>query len=398
MKTSFYNICRLIILVIYMALCLLPSLSRNVGNNLMLVVVALLIFSTLKLKMLIDKEVIISFCIFIIYLLVQYFRVSSITSIGNLLENILFLIPILYYSLFQDKDLIKTPALVSFVIIQTYVGIENIVLLINKPFLSKYLTGGVAYVVSGYRKSNLGSVSSVFVSVCICIYLLTVYKSTDNKKLRLVYILTIIVNTTYVLAAKSTLCVIILIIGIVILLGKNIKQNKAISIIAILFLLVLLFAFSGGIRELIIKSDMANDYKNRLTNIFDWVTGTSEIGALGFINGRFSDYVVSLKSFVFNPIFGVGMYYTQDITVVGMHSEALDFLARYGFIGLILFLLLMFKYVKSLNIKNLVMFKTVLGVLSLYVLLNPMINRSSGIALFLIFPIILEKTIKSEVK
>ena len=48
--------------------------------------------------------------------------------------------------------------------------------------------------------------------------------------------------------------------------------------------------------------------------------------------------MTSIVTFAMNPIAGVGLMYSADRTLVGMHSDVLDFLARFGLIGLGLFL------------------------------------------------------------
>jgi O-antigen ligase len=70
---------------------------------------------------------------------------------------------------------------------------------------------------------------------------------------------------------------------------------------------------------------------------------------------RFEFYMVSLKTFLKKPLFGVGPYFKTATVVngIGNHSSWLDYLAMYGLIGcspLILFLILVFR--RSIKMTN----------------------------------------------
>lgn len=196
------------------------------------------------------------------------------------------------------------------------------------------------------------------------------------------------INGMFVILARSTLCLVVFVWGILLLVGGNKKASRFFIVLLTILSLAIILVFSGAVQEIIENTSMALDYKRRALDILSFVRGDQDVDSLGYINGRFWDYVASLSTFVHHPLFGVGMIYSTDVSVIGMHSEVLDFLARYGILGLILFGLLYRLYINEVRLRESALYTPLILVFLLYAILNPFISRTSGIALFWIIPII----------
>jgi hypothetical protein len=188
--------------------------------------------------------------------------------------------------------------------------------------------------------------------------------------------------------AQSTLCLLVLFSGVVLFFFKSIKYSKLITLFLILFSFVLLLLLSEILTDFVINSNISFDYKNRLTDLVNLASGDKGVGTLSFIKGRITDYATSIKSFLTHPLFGVGMIYSNDVSIVGMHSELLDFLARYGILGSVLFIPMLKNYFIARGLVYSENAKFLLQIILLYSLFNPFISRTAGIALFWILPII----------
>lgn len=386
MKTKVRDYYFCLPVLLYIVTSVLPIISRNIGTATIIAVLLLQFIPNIRKIIVLEPNVVLLFFTYVIYIIIQYFRVTYVTSIGNLYENILFVLPILYFPLYRVSTDRKKIIVISFIGLQTYVAIDNIVLLANKPYLSKYLTGGVSYVVSDYQHSNLGSVTNVFTSVCVVFISLLIYKNFVKKIYRIALICSIIINSLFVFYARSTLCVLVLFWGIIFFIGKERIKNQLLFVFIILLSLIAIIVLLSIIREYIANSDMAYEYKNRFLNIIDLISGNDDINSLGFINGRSEDYLLSIKTFLKNPLFGVGMIYSSDIIFVGMHSEIFDFMARYGLIGGILFVSLLKYYFHLQNNTKQSEYKTIIVIIVLYSLFNPCISKETGIIFFIILP------------
>ncbi|MPN58637.1 hypothetical protein SDC9_206344 [bioreactor metagenome] len=90
------------------------------------------------------------------------------------------------------------------------------------------------------------------------------------------------------------------------------------------------------------------------------------------------------------------MIYSTDTSVIGMHSEVIDFLARYGLAGVFLLIMVMINFRKHVDReieKNSSLIKIsmryIICITIFYSILNPVISIGAGLILFFIFPIFL---------
>ena len=75
-------------ILLYMTVCVLPILSRNLNTTYMLIIVALLFVSSIRRTITIDTNQFVMLLIWILYLIIEYLRRRSDSAIGNLYENI----------------------------------------------------------------------------------------------------------------------------------------------------------------------------------------------------------------------------------------------------------------------------------------------------------------------
>lgn len=384
-------------ILLYMTVCVLPILSRNLNTTYMLIIVALLFVSSIRRTITIDTNQFVMLLIWILYLIIEYLRRRSDSAIGNLYENILFILPMLYCAINRIDRRSKWIVIISYFALQTYVAVVNVNLLVNNSYLSKYMTAGVEYVVRSHRRTNLGSIANVFSSVIVSLLSIQLLQRTEKRSYRFLLVLLIIINTAFIVLARSTLCLVVFLLGVLLILWAKSKSHRRIALaFAAVLVLLAAFLFIGTIRDAIYDSGMAYEYKNRILELIEWITGGSRINSLEHISGRASDYLSSIVSFLRHPIFGVGMVYSVDVSIIGMHSEVLDFLARYGVMGVMIFApIVKGFYEKTIDVKSDIA-KSILCVVIVYSMFNPCINRTSGIAVFWIIPFAISLITKEE--
>lgn len=146
----------------------------------------------------------------------------------------------------------------------------------------------------------------------------------------------------------------------------------------IIWILLLLRDLSPGLRT-----------KANLLGIIGIISGTN---SLQEVTTRGTLLTNSFNSFKKNPFLGIGGYYT-DNNIIGMHSQIVDDLARYGLIGytpFLLYIVLVMKKIYS-GICTIKIRKSFINSSILYLLLNflnPTYSYNISFSYFLILPIL----------
>ena len=117
---------------------------------------------------------------------------------------------------------------------------------------------------------------------------------------------------------------------------------------------------------------------------------------------RFKLINISLNTFLNNPIIGIGYDFEEilgDISVVeklgiGLHSELIDYLPRYGLIGM-LFLIIFFYYLSNDIFDKIKEFKKILFYFLFLSIFTNTFNLESGFLIFLYFPLSSDANIKN---
>ena len=275
------------------------------------------------------------------------------------------------------------------VIFQTIVAVENIILLRENPSLSKLLTAGNVSVMEKYNSTNLGTISSVFNSVVISIMTLYLLGYSSSKLYKLFIAIVFMINVFYIFEAGSFINLLCLCVGFVLYLFVRVFKQKKTKILAGLIILTISIFIIFFIKDILyfLMSIVERDsyYYERLSETYK---GLSNGWNGNFVFYRFSLYGNSLLTFIRNPIFGHGLLYTEDYSIIGMHSEICDFLGRFGIMGLCLVLSMLISLIneikkEELNSKS---FSPILVSCIINLLLNPMAGISTGIIMLIVVP------------
>jgi hypothetical protein len=181
-------------------------------------------------------------------------------------------------------------------------------------------------------------------------------------------------------------------------------KRKEERIMFILFsgsIILSLFFFRSFISDtLIVFSNHIDNnlISERLITISTWLTFSGD-EFNNLTTSRPLLYLLSLKTFFTNPIFGIGMVHENfyNLNSIGMHSQVLDDLGRYGMFGLFFYFVIFKsyhnKFKKYANTSIYFLYITCLLGTFVYSLFNTSINSNSGavigIFLFLILPSLL---------
>lgn len=381
----------------YLTWGILPILQRNISSSVIIILISFWgLFNLIDVvhnKKNINRIYIIGVYIILFYL-IQYLRVYPFIAIGNLFNQILFIFPVfMYYSLRNNKQ--KKILFNYIIILGVGVIITNIIILLEDPNASKFMTGSVDVAIERYGNSNVATVNHVtFITLLFPIFIY-LYSKFKNK----IYILIItgIIYFVYLAGASITLLTLILILIFLIYFKLRSTLERVIMVFSILTLVVVLFAIRDQIGDMFLKwaNQITNAlYSTRLIELSEVLKGKETQGSFAT---RLEDMKTSMISFIINPIFGKGLIYHNDIskTGIGMHSHIFDELARFGLSGLVLIIIYIRETYRNIfnnknNMKVLNTVKIIILSLSFFALFNMIINPVYGILIFFMVPIFSE--------
>jgi hypothetical protein len=338
----------------------------------------------------------------IVVLILQYLRVSDITSTGNLLSAVLFFFPMFLFmnlKINYSGNAQYAKGLFSLILVVVCLTIiSNLLILIEDPTASKYLTGSIEQAVQAYTNTNLAALPHVTViALLLPVYLFSYKRTNGFTRLFFLFLTLSCVVFVYFAGASITLMAMILALSLIPLLRiergypKILASCLVISIFSVFMLLIdpigtYLYEISYG---------MSNQfYATRLQELAFFMRGISSDGSL---TARMDDIVLSLNSFLSSPLFGKGLIYHSDLylTGIGMHSQIIDDLARHGLIGSSILCAIYFKWYKSyyMMAKNrelkIVVISMTCSILFV-ALFNMFSNHLYGLMIFLIIPVFIE--------
>lgn len=210
--------------------------------------------------------------------------------------------------------------------------IQNFVVLLFYPNASRGITQGSAYY-DFYRDLNIGSTSFVFAALLLFIVFLGLFVNAKKIFIKILFFIILLLLIYFQFQCARVISIILMFLSVAIYYIYNKKLNFKIiiacivillSVFIIIYIIPILFYFSEIIK---------NQYLSiRLRDLAFAIKGEDITGST--ISGRISFYLVSIKTFFNNPVFGVGEHWTTNyIAQVGQHSEMFDALARYGIFG-----------------------------------------------------------------
>jgi len=273
--------------------------------------------------------------------------------------------------------------------------ITNIYLMIEDPVSSKYYTGNIKIFVEKYDYSNLMDITHVTAVVLLVPSLIYVFLNIKNVYIKLLTlaILFSLIYLVYLSASLITLLSLITTYLFWVILKSKKMIIKYLSLTTFLISIFVLFFIKNYIMNYLIDIFTKSSnffYTQRLNEVYQFMLGNSKDGSL---SERIDNIKISLQTFYQNFLTGRGFIYSSNIneTGIGMHSQLIDDLARFGLIGVLFTFFIFYKYIKlykNSSANSYINFTVVLfTVLSL---INPTISIPVGTVLFIVNPLIIQ--------
>ncbi len=382
-----------------------PYFYRNVPLIVGLILIVIWIFiaglSTMNKEIRIPKYFMYSF----IYLgIILSYRILGLSSAawGNYVKLIIFFFfSWVYFYYKKNMDTRKQTQLINIGIFISIINVwSNIYLLYLYPNASVELNFSRMF-----YNTNVGGTMFSFYSVLLVVLFLVTNSDLKNKKIKLLYILSMISLFIYILQAARSISIFVLLVAISLYFYNKLSviKNRVERVLYKVFIIMLSFIFLINLVNILI---ILNNYIGidritvRINAIIATLSGGGSEQAVSLLS-RLQLYELSITTFfssIENFIFGVGYHTTEQLSTgwlfnigVGNHSEVLDIAARYGLIGLLpifMFLHRFFRYVQyDIQIKDIYNFKLIGIIFLIYSILNNSFDPSLGVLVFLIIPL-----------
>ncbi|WP_455436891.1 hypothetical protein [Hungatella hathewayi] len=207
------------------------------------------------------------------------------------------------------------------------------------------------------------------------------------KRKNIFSIMLLVSSVLAVVLSGYTIASIMLLIGI--LFGYiSISGKKYFPYICVIVISIFLCIFSSFFLNIL--KDINNHLYERIQEVIGFLFTENTGGSYnsGDLQGRFFEYFKSLSVFENYIFWGLGPIYS-DITNagrIGMHSQIIDDMARYGIISVVLFFAFLrsyYRYMCHVSIESIKVVKVVLFLFSITALLNPLFTSAAVGFMFL---------------
>ena len=336
---KFMNVATLGLSGCYALWALTPLLSRSLPNwAIMGVVIAWFICASLSvpnLRAIRVPRLLIMIVCYVLLLSVYFLSTTTQAGSGNFLLNVVYFFPICIYLFLENKSRLRQLEYFAYfcVGVATLTSLSNVMILQKDPAASKYLTGSVESTVVQYQNTNLASVKWVMSTAVLIPVIFGLRRRVKSRLARAVLYASALLNGAFVVYAASSTStwILAILVGGLLLWGLRRKPWLVfvyIVVAGIGLMGVSLSADNWG--RLLGSWDL---YSARLTEISQYIA--NPLNAQGSLPARMDDMGISFNSFLASPILGVGMVYGLDPTAtgIGMHSQVVDDLGRYGLVG-----------------------------------------------------------------
>ena len=186
-----------------------------------------------------------------------------------------------------------------------------------------------------YRR-NTATWSILYGTVFALPYLIMWMKEQVNRLKKIILLSIIVLLSFFIIKSQVFLGIIFSVVFFSFIFFKPLGIKKIILISCIMFLFSSVIMLYSG--ELFFYFNELAKITN--SEVLQWRTRQvylliSEFEMTGTIRDRFDLYIMSLVSFLENPIVGVNLEGIPEFTMVGQHSQILDMLAVSGLVGAI---------------------------------------------------------------
>ena len=191
-----------------------------------------------------------------------------------------------------------------------------------------------------YSIQGLASYGFAAMVMCMPAVLISIYKSTVYKKIRLYSIVGIVLSLVFMWMGQTTTTLLICICLTFISFFVDKNTSKGLFVGAAIFIFVVGF-LGAPIIDAISPYTEGTAMETKFTNFSSQLHGGAIETEEGSVEGRASLTALTLKVFIGNPIFGDSHGY------IGGHNYFIDRFALYGIIGVIPFFVMLFYLYRS---------------------------------------------------
>nr|WP_313904982.1 O-antigen ligase family protein [Thalassomonas sp. M1454] len=330
-----------IFLVIYSIVIIFPVLS-TITSRLFILSLFIVIFSLYLTVCSYDRQLLLvtlTFVLWILYLFLLFSLDISQSAFGRIFDIVGFFFHIIIiYSVDLSHNQYR-------ILLRTVTGcliicvIYQIVALLNDPLLIFHMN----YVEQDSNYTNIGN--TVYVAFFTITGLSICFLSDENKYLKIILFISLFIYVF--LSTKVTIMLLFLFFNF--LVCFKVYRVFALFVLVPITLIAFLFVFSS-------TSDLYNLFPIYVADRLVAINLLLTSGSLSIEVARLDFMLLSLETFLSNPIFGVGGDYIDfkgDFSLIyesgiGHHSELVDFFARYGGVGVVFLSLFLFFYRKQI--------------------------------------------------
>lgn len=243
--------------------------------------------------------------------------------------------------------------------------------------------------------------ASAIMSVICFIYLIS-RKRQMSKKVKICLFFGFIISALHVFYTMSTITIVAMLLGCLLSIFFCVPKTRKIHFGAIVFSIALIAACiffiidseSIGLWMIKASSRIENEMlSTRLSEVGRFLYADEESHHMG---SRIYTLRVSWQTFLSNPFIGVGYKYGNTYSLlyqngVGVHSEFLDSLAKFGIIGSVPYLYFFFSQIKNLVRKSL--YRIGVPVFATFLIMfvfNPFLSVQTIFMLCLYLPLLVE--------
>lgn len=278
------------------------------------------------------------FIFIFLYYVIGFGDMKLNDCVNLLLIIIFFLIGSFYNDLNNAKiDKVILRIILTFFFVTAITSIYNLNIDGN---VARYLTteslSGSEH--SFLRSRNIGAFDFIYGTLFLLPGLIILYKSTIRNrnhgiaKFKILLLICILIITILIIKSNFMIALFFLIIAYMLfLMPTQLSLTKQIVIISIGAIIVYFFLKSiiVFIATQVIQNTTSILTQLKMQSIINFFYGSEDVNS---VSSRVGLYATSINAFLSSPLTGVGAYF-HSYTVVGNHSQFVDDLARFGFVG-----------------------------------------------------------------